>query len=509
VAVNVAANCSDSEASIKAMFVDLGDGYFQSGGSTAHTYLAGGTFSISAHASDTAGNSAVGNASVSIEGPSSLFVGVNNGQVKQFGKDGSLIRTLNSNEGGSTTGMGFDLLGNLYVTNFTADSVSKFGGGGNLIGPFGDGYDCKPESIVFDNAGNAYVGETGCSHALLKFDAYGNLMTSYTVATEVQGSDWIDLASDQCTIYYTSQGKSVFRYNVCNQQQLTPLATDLETGLAIRVLPDSGAVIVNLHNIVRLDSNGNIVTTYDAPGEDCWSGLTLDSDGSSFWATDYCTSDVFRFDIGSSAQLFKFNTRTPPNTVFAVGTFAHSSSTSAGPFFAPQGNASVSKGQAASYALSFDPVNEAQSQTFTFSCANLPSGASCVFSPTSATAHGHMTTTLTIQTTPASAKVSSLLKRTLPTYALMLPLLGLVLVSPPRRGKTKKQLAVCIVLLAIAHFAGCNGASTGNNNTNSGPTAVSPPSPSSGTTPSGTYTVLVHATSQSFQSSTAIQLSVR
>jgi hypothetical protein len=334
-------------------------------------------------------------------------------------------------------------------------------------------------------------------------------MTSYEVATEAEGSDWIDLGSDQCTVYYTSQGKSVLRYNVCNQQQLTPLATDLETGLAIRVLPGGGALVANRHNVVRLDLNGNIMTTYDATGEDCWSGLTLDSDGSSFWATDYCNSDVLRFDIGSGAQLFKFNAGTPASTVFAVGTLTRASITSAGAFFASQGSASISKGQAATYTLSFDPVNEAQGQTFTFSCANLPIGASCVFSPASATAHGHMATTLTVQTTLASAKVAPVLKRTLATYALVLPILGLVFASSLRQGKTKKHIGLCILLLVIAHFAGCSGASTGNNNTNSGPTAVSPPSPSSGTTPSGTYTVLVHATSQSFQSSTAIQLSVQ
>ncbi len=488
------------------MFVGLGDGYYQSGGSTTHTYLEGGTFAVSVHANDSAGNSAVGNTSVSIKEPSSIFVGINHGQVKEFGKDGSFLRTLNTNQGGSTTGMGFDVLGHLYVTNFTADSVSKFGGGGNLIGTFGSGYNCKPESIVFDKAGNVYVGETGCSHALLKFDAYGNLRASYKVTTEVKGSDWIDLASDQCTLYYTSQGKSVFRYNICNQQQLTPLATDLDTGLAIRVLPDNGALVANLHNVVRLDSNGNIVTTYDAPGEDCWSGLTLDSDGSSFWAADYCTSDVFRFDIDSGRQLFEFNTGTPPNTVFAVATLVPPTSSSAGAFFATQGSASIFTGQAASYTLSFEPTREAEGQTFTFSCANLPIGASCVFSPSSVTAHGHMVSTLTIQTTLASAEISPVRKRLIPVYALILPILGLVLV-PSCRGWKRNRIALCILLLVIAQLAGCNGATNGSSS-NPAP-AAAPPTPGNGTTPSGTYSVVLHATSPSLQSSTVVQLPVQ
>jgi hypothetical protein len=94
--------------------------------------------------------------------------------------------------------MAFDWVDNLYVTDFTANGVTKFAPSGDVIGDFGAGYSCKPESIVFDRAGNAYVGETGCSHALLKFDAYGNLLASFVVATEVEGSDWIDLAEDQC-----------------------------------------------------------------------------------------------------------------------------------------------------------------------------------------------------------------------------------------------------------------------------------------------------------------------
>src|SRR5207237_7115537 len=105
-------------------------------------------------------------------------------------------------------------------TDFTAANVTKFNGAGIIQGSFGSQYNCKPESIVFDDAGNVYVGQAGCSHALLKFDAYGNLMASYQPPVEDQGTDWIDLAADQCTIYYTSEGTSVLRYNVCNSQQL-------------------------------------------------------------------------------------------------------------------------------------------------------------------------------------------------------------------------------------------------------------------------------------------------
>src|SRR5437763_4121364 len=136
---------------------------------------------------------------ISIRDDKTLFVGVSNGKIKVFHQSDNAINTLKTGRGGSVTGMSFDSVNNLYVTDFTANAVTKFAGSGTVVGDFGAGYNCKPESIVFDRAGNVYVGETGCSRALLKFDAYGNLLASFKVKTETEGSDWIDLAADQCT----------------------------------------------------------------------------------------------------------------------------------------------------------------------------------------------------------------------------------------------------------------------------------------------------------------------
>ena len=49
------------------------------------------------------------------------------------------------------------------------------------------------------------------------------------MTTQETGDDWIDLASDECTFYYTTEGNEIFRYNKCtntqepvfNQQPLT------------------------------------------------------------------------------------------------------------------------------------------------------------------------------------------------------------------------------------------------------------------------------------------------
>ncbi|MFX3630989.1 MAG: hypothetical protein ACE3JR_17115, partial [Ectobacillus sp.] len=82
-----------------------------------------------------------------------VFVSVADGKVQWRDSAGAFIATLDTGLGGFTTGMAFDSSGNLYVTNFSADTVSKFDNDGNFIGTFGTGYSGAPESIVFDSAG--------------------------------------------------------------------------------------------------------------------------------------------------------------------------------------------------------------------------------------------------------------------------------------------------------------------------------------------------------------------
>src|SRR6185437_2518682 len=180
---------------------------------------------------------------------------------------------------------------------------------------------------------------------------------------------------------------------------MAPLTSQLAEALALRILPDGGVVVANVKNIKRFDADGKLLQTYDATGEDCWSALALDSDGTSFWATDYCTSDVVRFDLDKGTLISKFNAGVPANSVFGIQTVAPPQTTAAGALVVSPFTASVTPGQAASYSLTFNPVGAAVGQDFSFSCGNLPAGASCTFSPASATAQaGGVTTSVTINT---------------------------------------------------------------------------------------------------------------
>ena len=240
-----------------------------------------------------------------------VFVSVGDGLVQEWNPNGTFVRTLDTGKGtGSfTTGLAISG-GNLYVTDFSAQDVSKFGSNGTLISSFGTGYNADPESIVFDSAGNAYVGQADGSKAVLKFSPSGSSLGNFAPTTEDRGTDWIDLAPDQCTLYYTSEGTSVRRFDLCTNQQLADLSTALPaTGFAVKVLPDGGALVADSDAIVRLNAAGVVTQQYgtsESPG--VWFSLALDPDGTSFWAGDSVTGDVKRFDLTTGNVLGSFNT---------------------------------------------------------------------------------------------------------------------------------------------------------------------------------------------------------
>jgi outer membrane protein assembly factor BamB len=265
-----------------------------------------------------------------------LFLSLATGQVEWRHPDGTLNRVLTGVMPGRAGGMAFDAAGNLYVTHFcegapyvyacvTGNSVEVFDPAGTLLGSFGHGYWCNPYSIRFDGAGNAYVGQLDCSGDILKFDPSGTLVAAYDVATEPdadwQGSAWIDLAANGCTVFYTSGGRNVKRFDVCQNVQLTDFNRDVlpnPRAKVLRVLPDGGILFTNVSIIVRLDRSGRIVRTYDPPGEpDAWAWLDLVGDGT-FWVSNYESSNVYRIDIATGAVLGGFNVA-PPYSFSLIG----------------------------------------------------------------------------------------------------------------------------------------------------------------------------------------------
>jgi streptogramin lyase len=260
-----------------------------------------------------------------------VFVAVGNGQIQVYrltnnGEFSSytLIETLTDGSGtvsgengtggtGFTTGCTFDSTGHLYTTNFSNGNVYKFptadphtvlqtipGSAGAL----------SPESIVFDGLGNFFVGHADGTHVVDKFSPTGVFQQSFTVATEDRGSDWIELSPDGTTLYYTSEGTSVKTFNLSTNTQGPDFYTEGEgngTFFTVRVLPPSfgnfaGDVLVaNTGNILRLHAGDgvNVAQTYTIDGAQFLFALALDTNGSSFWAGDLLTGNIYRINVSS------------------------------------------------------------------------------------------------------------------------------------------------------------------------------------------------------------------
>jgi hypothetical protein len=260
--------------------------------------------------------------------PGDLFVSLETGPVQWRLRDGTLNRVLVGSIPGTGEGMAFDAAGNLYVTRwcidpwcgYAGDTVEKFNTLGQSLGAVGSGYDCAPHAMLFDRMGAGYVGQAGCTGAILKFPPGMATPIAYYVAPDYQGSFWIDLAPDQCTMAYTSFGPNVKRFDVCAGVQLpdfnvAPLPGD---GQDLRILPDGGVLVSSGDVIARLDASGGLVGTYGVVGEPgFWAGLDLVGDGS-FWAANYETSNVYRFDLATGSIIDSFNAETPPHTVVGV-----------------------------------------------------------------------------------------------------------------------------------------------------------------------------------------------
>jgi outer membrane protein assembly factor BamB len=261
--------------------------------------------------------------------PGDVFVSLENGPVQWRSADGTLNRVLVPTIPGTGEGLAFDPDGNLYVARwcidpwcrYSGDTVEKYNPLGQSLGRAGSGYNCAPHAIVFDPAGRAYVGQAGCSGAILKFAPDMTLPQSYAVAPDNQGSFWIDLAPDQCTVMYTSYGPNVKRFDLCSGVQLADFNTaPLPGGAAqdLRILPDGGVLVSSGQVIARLNASGTLAATYAVAGEPgFWAGLDLVGDGS-FWAGNYATSNVYRFDLATGNILAGFNTGTPEHTVVGI-----------------------------------------------------------------------------------------------------------------------------------------------------------------------------------------------
>jgi len=241
-----------------------------------------------------------------------VFASVNNGEVQVY-RAGVLIQTLNTGQGGFTTGSTTDAAGNFYVTNFSAGSVSKFDPSGVGLGIAASGYNL-PESIVFAQNGTAYISQVGGT-------SIGTFTNTNAVPLGAR-TDWIDLASNQTTILYTNEGTSIFRTTTTGAP-LTPFATALpgSAAFALRILADGSVLVADAQFALHLDSLGNILKTYTVAGVGELFALNINPDGTTFWTGDDTTGKLYEFDIATGALLATIDTGVGNFNLFGVSVY--------------------------------------------------------------------------------------------------------------------------------------------------------------------------------------------
>jgi hypothetical protein len=208
--------------------------------------------------------------------------------------------------------MAFDEAGNLYVTNFDADSVSKLAPDGTLLGPFGTGYLGAPESIIFDANGDAFVGHADGTD-VQKRSPTGSLLDTFDVLIDDRGSDWIQLKPDGRTLVYTSEGTRILQYDLQTHQQLADFGSVSQPrAYGIALLPNGEAIVAANSLVRRFNAQGAQVATYDVAGNNAWFAIGLDPDGTSFWVTDGLSSSIYRFSISGGQLLNSFPFGAPP-----------------------------------------------------------------------------------------------------------------------------------------------------------------------------------------------------
>jgi uncharacterized protein (TIGR03437 family) len=109
-------------------------------------------------------------------------------------------------------------------------------------------------------------------------------------------------------MYYTSEGGDVKQFNVCSNTQMpnfntAPLPDAAEGGQQFALLPGGGMLVADFSVIAMLGPSGNLVTTYGISPGHCWLGMALDPDGTSFWASDWCSSVITRFDMATGSVI--------------------------------------------------------------------------------------------------------------------------------------------------------------------------------------------------------------
>ena len=252
-----------------------------------------------------------------------VFAGVGRGKFNHFSPTGTLLETLADGQivgsgQDATTGMCFDPAGNMYGTNLNANSISKFSNNGTLLAATFGSFNNAPESCLIVGGTIMYTSEVLGTGDILKLNLSGAQLANY----DTPRTDWIDLASDQCTMFYSDEGNTIHRFNVCTNTALTNFVTVVGANFyALRILPNGDVLAAAGPSVRRFNSAGTeILPAYTATGETFFFALNTDPDGTHFWSGGITSGKIYKFNltpVGPPVLSFSSQIATAGGTILA------------------------------------------------------------------------------------------------------------------------------------------------------------------------------------------------
>lgn len=180
--------------------------------------------------------------------------------------------------------------------------------------------------MAFDGHGNffvGYAGTNGSGTGLAKYTHDGAPLNSFSPIVENSGVDWIDVASDGQTIFYTSQGRKIFTFDTTTSASsvYADLSTLEEAGtggklFAIRILPpgdgSGGVLVADQSNVKLVKASGGVITSvqiFEFKSESNLQALSLDpTNPARFWVGDASSNDFIQFDMSTGNTVVTLNT---------------------------------------------------------------------------------------------------------------------------------------------------------------------------------------------------------
>lgn len=176
------------------------------------------------------------------------------------------------------------------ATGFIGQMV-HFDGSGNVVATSST-FGGQPSRTTVDSSENVYIG-FGTAHSIFKLSSSANYIGQTALGTDYANA--LDLAADQCTLYYVdSFAGRLGRVDVCSGSLLPPLATVPTLSSDLRILTDGTILVAAGESLLRISSNGAVARNYSIGANVQLASIALDVDAQSVW-------------ISSSIGLVKMN----------------------------------------------------------------------------------------------------------------------------------------------------------------------------------------------------------